>query len=178
MKISEVVKLDEAVRRRYLPIYYFAYGMLTDPQYMGDVGARMVGRAVLGDYKLEMFLHANVHPSPGDQVIGTLWQINKQMLSALDRTEGYPDYYIRRELPVWCDATDKKYKATVYVMTDDSREDSQGRQPSPRYIEMIARGYDHAGIPLDQLEHAVEESRRNSTHGRSDHNDPANEWLE
>jgi gamma-glutamylcyclotransferase (GGCT)/AIG2-like uncharacterized protein YtfP len=178
MKISEVVKLEEAVRRRHLPIYYFAYGMLTDPQYMGDVGARMVGRAVLEGYELEMFLHANVHPNPGNQVIGTLWQINKSMLASLDRTEGYPDYYIRREVPVWCDATDKRYKATVYVMTKGSRDDSIGRQPSPRYIEMIARGYHHAGIPLNQLEHAVEESKRNSTHSRSYNDDPANEWLE
>jgi gamma-glutamylcyclotransferase (GGCT)/AIG2-like uncharacterized protein YtfP len=175
MKISE---LTEAVRRRHLPIYYFAYGMLTDPQYMGDVGARMVGRAVLSDYELEMFLHANVHPSSGNQVIGTLWQISKRMLSDLDRTEGYPDYYIRREVPVWCDATDKKYKATVYIMTKDSRERSAGREPSPRYVQMIANGYQHAGIPLQQLERAVEVGKSKSTQPPSTNNDPENEWLE
>jgi gamma-glutamylcyclotransferase (GGCT)/AIG2-like uncharacterized protein YtfP len=178
MKISEVVKLDEAVRRRELPIYYFAYGMLTDPQYMKDVGARMVGRAVLQGYGLEMYLHANVHPEAGDRVIGTLWQINRGMLADLDRTEGYPDYYIRKEVPVYSDATDRQYRATVYVMTKDSREHSQGRQPSPRYIEMIARGYHHAGIPLSQLEHAITANKAQAKSQQSQHDDPESEWLE
>jgi gamma-glutamylcyclotransferase (GGCT)/AIG2-like uncharacterized protein YtfP len=151
--------------------------MLTDPQYMKDVGARMVGRAVLQGYELEMYLHANVHPGSG-QVIGTLWQINKQMLAELDRTEGYPDYYIRREVPVYCDATDRQYRATVYVMTKDSREHSQGRQPSPRYIQMIANGYHHAGIPLAQLERAVATNKAQATAPQSHNDDPESEWLE
>jgi gamma-glutamylcyclotransferase (GGCT)/AIG2-like uncharacterized protein YtfP len=173
----KIVELTEAVKRRHLPIYYFAYGMLTDPQYMKDVGARMVGRGVLDGYTLEMFLHANVHPGQG-RVIGTLWQINQKMLADLDMTEGYPDYYIRKIVPVYCDATDKKYKATVYIMTPQSREGSIGRQPSERYVQMIARGYSHAGIPLSQLEHAVEACRKQSHGGQNTNNDPENEWLE
>jgi gamma-glutamylcyclotransferase (GGCT)/AIG2-like uncharacterized protein YtfP len=151
--------------------------MLTDPDHMRGVGARMVGRSVLDGYQLEMFLHANVHPQGGSKVIGTLWQINEEMLRNLDTTEGYPDYYTRKIVPVYCDATDKQYKAVVYVMTPDSREHSQGRQPSERYIEMIARGYHHAGIPLSQLKTAVEICAKNASSGKSMDDDPENEWL-
>jgi hypothetical protein len=100
------------------------------------------------------------------------------MLADLDRTEGYPDYYTRKIVPVYCDATDKSYRAVVYVMTDDSREYSQGRQPSPRYIEMIARGYEHAGIPQSQLQRAVTACRAQATGPQSAHDDPESEWLE
>jgi gamma-glutamylcyclotransferase (GGCT)/AIG2-like uncharacterized protein YtfP len=174
MKISEV--LNEEGRRRNLSIYYFAYGMLTDPEYMGKVDARMVGRATLDGYTLELFLHANVHKGSGS-VTGTLWQIDSAMLADLDRTEGYPDYYTRKIVPVYCDATDREYRAVIYVMTPDSREDSAGRVPSPRYIQMIANGYQHAGISLNQLVKAVESNKKNATHTQSSHDDPENEWL-
>lgn len=132
------------------PVYYFAYGMLTDPEIMQDID--MVGKAVLNGYAFEFAQFANVKPNPGSRVYGTLWIIDRQILQDLDRIEGYPDFYTRKQLPVTSQG--KSYTAEVYTMTDDSRADLQGNPPSSHYLQKLARGYSHAGLPTAQIERA------------------------
>jgi gamma-glutamylcyclotransferase (GGCT)/AIG2-like uncharacterized protein YtfP/GNAT superfamily N-acetyltransferase len=134
-----------------VPIYYFAYGMLTDPKIMK--GADFVGTAVLKNFEYEMFQYANVYPQPGSQVVGVLWSLDRRMLSQLDRTEGYPDLYDRKTVPVYVDGN--KVVAELYTMTPETREHLEGTKPRKTYVARIARGYQAAGVPMSQLVNSI-----------------------
>ena len=154
------MKIDEIMvegRNGDVPIYYFAYGMLTDPELMQNID--LVGVGELKNFEFEMYAYANVHATPGATVLGCLWSIDRQVLSQLDRTEGYPSLYDRRTVPVVCNG--QRYAAEVYVMTPETREWMQAEEPSKGYIDRIVRGYHNAGIPLEQLEQALRTTHEN-----------------
>ena len=120
MRLTELLApLTEAGAK---PIYYFAYGMLTDPNNMES--ANLVGVATLPNYTFEMLQFANVVATPGSKVYGCLWEIDRDLLAQLDRTEGYPIFYDRKTVPVLCNGT--RYEAELYTMTPASREDLLG----------------------------------------------------
>jgi gamma-glutamylcyclotransferase (GGCT)/AIG2-like uncharacterized protein YtfP len=152
MRIAEIISGID----RPKPIYYFSYGMLCDPDNMNHRGSQMIGRATLPNYKLELLSHANIVPAPG-KMYGTLWAINSKILEQLDMVEGYPDYYTRITKEVECN--NKQYSAQIYVMTQSSRNYSLDRVPAIRYLNLIERGYQHAGIPLEQLDRAISDAR-------------------
>lgn len=133
------------------PIYYFAYGMLTDPGIMK--GIKLVGRAELKNFEYKMYLYANVEPKPGSVVYGSLWEIDRDYLSYLDHIEGYPTLYDRRTYPVFVDG--ERYVAEIYVMTPKTLQYVKGTFPDDGYIESIEDGYQNAGIPLEQLDDAL-----------------------
>jgi gamma-glutamylcyclotransferase (GGCT)/AIG2-like uncharacterized protein YtfP len=135
-------------------IYYFAYGMLTDPNLMP--GAEFLGKAILKNFKFEMFTYANVFPEAGSSVQGSLWSIDRQLLKSLDETEGYPYLYDRKKVPVFFN--NKRYEADVYFMTPETRKQLAGTKPSKSYIKRIVRGYDNANIDQSQLTDAVNSS--------------------
>jgi gamma-glutamylcyclotransferase (GGCT)/AIG2-like uncharacterized protein YtfP len=133
------------------PIYYFAYGMLTDPRIMP--GAEFIGPAVLKNHLLEFRGYANVRPGPG-KVVGALWNIDRRLLAELDQAEGYPRLYDRKTFPVICQG--ERYEAMVYTMTPESRDRLDNRKPSRGYIDRLVKGYNHADIPLTQISQALE----------------------
>jgi gamma-glutamylcyclotransferase (GGCT)/AIG2-like uncharacterized protein YtfP len=133
------------------PTYYFAYGMLTDPELMK--GAELVGVGELRHHTFEFAGFANVAPSIGNKVLGALWIIDRTMLGELDDVEGYPHFYDRKTLPVYVDGA--KYAAHVYIMRPDSREMLDNAKVKQNYITRIVNGYAHAGIPLNQVRNAL-----------------------
>lgn len=133
------------------PTYYFAYGMLTDPEIMA--GLELVGVAKLPNFRYEMFAYANVIPEPGSAVYGCLWKVNRKVIADLDKIEGYPQLYDRKVVPAYVDG--QKYPAEVYTMTPASREQLADTTPRQSYIDKIVRGYNHAGVPLDQVKQAL-----------------------
>lgn len=134
-------------------IYYFAYGMLTDPDYIG--AADFIGPAELRGFKFKLYRYANVEASPGSTVVGTLWRIDQALLDELDIVEGYPSLYNRKSVPVY--SSGKMYKAQVYTMTLDTRQRLKNTYPTEHYIQTIVKGYKHAGLNLDQLYNSLEE---------------------
>ena len=150
MLIHEIMESGEA------PIHYFAYGMLCDPDVMTE--AELIGMAELPNFEYELLQFANVFPTPGSKVYGTLWNITRKFLSELDMIEGYPQFYDRKTVPVMVNG--KRYEAAVYTMTPESRELLQGTHPSQRYINKIVKGYRHAGVPLGQLRAALQDTHR------------------
>jgi gamma-glutamylcyclotransferase (GGCT)/AIG2-like uncharacterized protein YtfP len=129
-------------------IYYFAYGMLTDPNIIGD--AKFVDRAVLPNWQFELLRFANVIPSHGDKVHGVIWAIDQEQLGHLDIIEGYPTLYSRKKLPIF-DSKNTRYTAEVYMMTKNTRDRLINTSPSEPYLQSVERGYRSAQIPLDQI---------------------------
>lgn len=140
--------LDES---KQAPIYYFAYGMLTDPDYLP--GAELMGVAELRNFKFTMYAYANVEPETGSKVYGTLWKVDRNLLSALDQIEAYPELYDRRTYPVYLDG--EKYPAEVYLMTPGTLKYIQHTTPKQQYINTILKGYNNAGVPTSQLYDAL-----------------------
>ena len=136
------------------PIYYFAYGMLTDPKVMQ--GADFVGMAELKNFEFEMFAYANVRPEPGSVVYGVLWSINREMLSQLDITEDYPRLYDRKTVPVFVDG--QRVEEFVYTMTPQTRDQLKDTYPRRSYIMRLARGYQAGGVPISQLQTSLSET--------------------
>ena len=66
--------------------YYFAYGMLTDPNIMQD--AQFMGKATLKNFAFEFAVYANLIPESMSTVEGVLWAITRKKLAELDRVEG------------------------------------------------------------------------------------------
>ena len=149
MKIKEFITESGEVLTKY-----FAYGMLCDPEIMK--GAELIGKAMLPNFEYELLQFANVFATPGAKVYGTLWNISRKFLSELDMIEGYPQFYDRKTVPVTVKG--QRYEAAVYTMTPESRDSLQGTHPSQRYINKIVRGYKHAGIPLEQLRNALQDT--------------------
>ena len=133
--------------------YYFAYGMLTDPDIMGDIP--MVGSAVLEGYAFELLAYANLIPAAGARTHGVLWEADDDIMEQLDRVEGYPTFYTRKLVPVVAD-NGEQYTAEVYIMTKQSRRRLEGTAPSADYVDRLINGYKHAGLPLQQLRDALE----------------------
>ena len=133
------------------PIYYFAYGMLTDPANMPD--AELIGAAVLPNFKFEMLAYANVLNEPGAKVQGTLWQLDRAFLGQLDKIEECPWLYNRKTVPVYHNG--KKYIAELYTMTPAARFKLKGSMPDKGYVRSIVDGYRNAGVPLKQIGDAI-----------------------
>lgn len=165
MKIQEILESQEYPET---PVYYLAYGMLTDPEIMR--GLKLVGVGELRNFELKMYSWANVETSPGKSVYGCLWEIDRRVISELDKAEGYPSLYDRRTYPVYLDG--KKYAAEVYVMTPQTVEEHQETSPSQRYVNRIVRGYKNAGVPLSQLSRALKVSGVRQR-AQKIHNDPS-----
>lgn len=133
------------------PIYYFAYGMLTDPRLMSD--AELVGTARLPNHSLEFRGYANVIPSR-DSVPGVLWSVDRKKLHDLDQAEGYPSLYDRKTVPVLADG--QRYEAMIYTMTPATKQHLKNRKPSRSYVMRLVKGYNAAGIPLSKITQAIE----------------------
>ena len=136
------------------PIYYFAYGMLTDRDHMP--GARAVGAARLANHRFEFLQFADVTPDPGSEVWGALWIIPRELLSELDRVEGYPHMYGRQQLPVY--HRGRRIEAWVYRMTPDTREYTARATPGAGYVATLRRGYSDFGLPGSQIDSALEDA--------------------
>lgn len=132
------------------PIYYFAYGMLTNPAQME--GAEFVGAATLPNFAFEFRGYANVYPQRG-AVLGVLWKVSREWLAHLDRVEGYPSLYDRKTVPVYSGG--HRYEANLYTMTPATREQLEDRKPSRSYLMRLVKGYNNADLPLQQISRAM-----------------------
>ena len=148
------MKYSDLIESREYPepdLFYFAYGMLTDPKLMP--GATFLGKAELNNFSFEMLAYANVIPVKSKTVYGCLWAIDRKLLKELDYTEGYPFLYDRKTVPVFYN--NKRYSAEIYTMTPETRKQMNGSSPSSKYVSKIVAGYNNAKIDLKQLADAI-----------------------
>lgn len=140
---------------------YIAYGSnLNLPQMAFRCPtAKVVGTSEIRDYELlfrgsRQSAVATVEPSKGGSVPVLLWTLKDKDLQALDRYEGYPNFYRKEILEV--ELKGKTVPAMVYIMNDGHPLGS----PSDYYLNTIMEGYQSAGFDTEILEDAVEKSIR------------------
>jgi hypothetical protein len=147
--------------------YYLAYGSNLNVRQMmiRCPSARMIGTATIEDYRL-MFKgsktgsYLTIEPEEGCSVPVGVWEVSEADELALDRYEGFPAFYYKKELelPITGIRTGKvrRRKAFVYIM----HEDRLLGVPSNMYMRICMEGYMDFGFNYDTLWEAYEYSRQ------------------
>ena len=147
--------------------YYLAYGSNLNVRQMmiRCPSARMIGTATIEDYRL-MFKgsktgsYLTIEPEEGCSVPVGVWEVSEADELALDRYEGFPTFYYKKELelPITGIRTGKvrRRKAFVYIM----HEDRLLGVPSNMYMRICMEGYMDFGFNYDILWEAYEYSRQ------------------
>lgn len=138
--------------------YYVAYGSNLNKKQMHRrcKDAREVGTAMLENYRLlfkrsKTGSYLTVEESRGSRVPVAVWSVSAKDEEQLDRYEGYPDFYYKKELvlPVKRFETGQveQLKTFIYIM----HEERLIGAPSARYMQTCHEGYDDFGFDHDIL---------------------------
>ena len=131
---------------------YAAYGSNMNLAQMADrcSAAKVLDIGYLKDYELVFrggwnIAVATIEKKKGGRVPVVLWTIEPTDEAALDRYEGYPFLYRKETIDVQTDGG--AIQAMVYVMNEGRTAGS----PSRYYLDIIAQGYEEAGLPKEAL---------------------------
>lgn len=146
---------------------YLAYGSNLNKEQMRwrCPEARVVGTAVIEGYGL-LFkgsltgAYLTIEQMEGGKVPVAVWSVTERDEAALDRYEGYPRFYYRKEiiLPITGIKSGKtcRRKAFVYIM----HEDHLAGIPTPAYVQTCLEGYRDFGFDEKYIYAAIDRSRK------------------
>lgn len=143
---------------------YFAYGMNLNPYYMR--GAKKLGAAALHDWVLKFHRFCDIQPSPGDVVLGGLWEIDEGMLYSLDGREGFPNLYLR--FTEFVEFGNEVVPAIIYSMPPGKAFFS----PDEYYIQDVKEGYLFFGLEESFLVDALDLETRKDSERRNIQREP------
>ena len=147
--------------------YYIAYGSNLSVEQMAHrcPDARVVGKAELTDWRLVFKVHADIVPSKGSAVPVLVWEISERDEKNLDLYEGYPRYYVKKELRITMTDLDGKnpqgISAMVYVMAEGH---DYLQIPMKGYYDVLVKGYEQFGFDPALLKAALEEAKEAMKH--------------
>ncbi|XP_029445227.1 gamma-glutamylcyclotransferase [Rhinatrema bivittatum] len=154
--------------------FYFAYGsnLLRERIQLRNEAPDFCSTACLQDFKLAFGspqgqtsscwqgCSATIVPSPGDEVWGVVWQMNKNCLSTLDKQEGVEcGLYVPIEIIV------RTQKGQELACRSYEMKDTVCGLPSPQYKRVICMGAKQNCLPTEyqkQLE-AIETNEYTGT---------------
>lgn len=124
--------------------------------------ARAIGTAELRNYELlfkgsKTVSYLTIEIKHGGKVPVAVWEVDENDIKALDRYEGYPSFYYKKELSVNVrlnDETKERQSAFVYIM----HENRQIGIPSQDYVDTCRDGYKDFGFNEKFLDAAIERS--------------------
>lgn len=149
--------------------YYIAYGSnLNIPQMrMRCPGARIIGTSVIEDYQLlfkgsKTGSYLTIEPMEGAKVPVVIWEVTETDEKALDRYEGYPNFYYKKEMNMDIKGIRtgkvRRRDAFVYIM----HEEREIGIPSWYYVNTCLDGYRAFGFDEKYLFDAIRISRRDT----------------
>ena len=141
---------------------YAAYGSNLNIEQMDYrcPAAKICGKGIIKDYRL-LFkgmtdsAYLTIEPSQGKKVPVLVWEIGPEDEKALDRYEGHPNFYYKKDIPVKLE-TGEMVTAMVYIMTDKIKDRTDLNLPSRMYWEIVLGGYQSAGFDPDFLGEAFD----------------------
>ncbi|MDD3284670.1 MAG: gamma-glutamylcyclotransferase [Patescibacteria group bacterium] len=136
-------------------IYYFAYGSNMNLDIMksrcGEENFVAFNNSVLNNYVFYFYGrgYANIRESKeiNNNVYGVLYKVNNSCMKNLDRSEGYPNLYQRREVKIKNDFG--IFSAQVYIVENDDTKSN----PSDSYYESIIIGAKQFSLPENHIEY-------------------------
>ena len=121
-------------------ILYFAYGSNMNPMRMARrcPGSKVVGSAILRNYRITERLYADIDFQEGSSVSGVLYLITERHLRTLDACEGYPKIYRR----IWLEVEygGETYLAVTYEMSIETKAARDGKPYSEDYRALCSEG--------------------------------------
>ena len=147
--------------------YYIAYGSNLNVYQMRYrcPNARIIGTAVMPNYELlfkgsKTGSYLTIEPKDGSSVPVAVWETTAEDEFALDRYEGYPAFYYKKELvlPIKGIKTGKVRNRKVYVYI--MHEERPIGIPSKSYVRTCIEGYHNFGFDIDVIKKAYERSRK------------------
>ncbi|HEL0778946.1 TPA: gamma-glutamylcyclotransferase [Streptococcus equi subsp. zooepidemicus] len=143
--------------------YYVAYGSNLNVAQMRwrCPDARALGTATIEDYRLlfkgsKTGSYLTIEAQEGAQVPVAVWEVSDEDEKRLDRYEGFPTFYYKKELELTFigikTGKKRKRKCFVYIM----HEDRPIGVPSRSYVETCIEGYRDFGFNLKYLKDAYE----------------------
>ena len=120
--------------------------------------ARLVGTGVVKDHELQFkgrkdSAFATLAPSEGSAVPVAVWELQPRDEKALDRYEGFPNYYFKQDIPVEM-KNGETINGMVYIM--NLRQDFG--IPSPGYVQTVSEGYPNCRLDTSVLKNAIRQS--------------------
>ena len=102
MRDTTTVSEREKVRLKMADKYYIAYGsnLSIEQMKVRTPDAVIVGTGLLKDWRLLFRQFATIKKCKGYSVPVLIWKISPQDEKNLDRYEGYPKFYIKRNLKI------------------------------------------------------------------------------
>ena len=149
--------------------YYIAYGSnLNIPQMrMRCPGASIIGTSVIEDYQLlfkgsKTGSYLTIEPMEGAEVPVVIWEVTETDEKALDRYEGYPNFYYKKEMTLDIKGIRtgkvRRRDAFAYIM----HEERELGIPSWYYVNTCLDGYRAFGFDEKYLFDAIRISRRDT----------------
>lgn len=140
---------------------YVAYGsnMNLDQMEYRCPNSKIIGNGIIYNYKLVFNIHADIIKSENAKTPVVVWDISDEDWPMLDIYEGYPEYYIRKNISVKLDEGENK-TAVVYVMNDKHKGICP---PTTRYFQSIVDGCVNNNIDTQYLFDAFKYACENET---------------
>lgn len=141
---------------------YIAYGSNMDEEQMKFrcPDSKIVGTGKIKNFRL-MFKgsfsgnYATIEPEKNFEVPVLIWKISAADEKKLDRYEGFPNFYYKKEIEV--ETSDgKKIFGTVYIM----HEERELGQPTEFYYNVLRDAYEKFNFDLKILEDALNFSKK------------------
>ncbi len=140
--------------------YYMAYGsnLSLDQMAVRCPDAKAVGTAILSGWRLLFKGCATVEPCEGRDTPVLVWEISERDERSLDRYEGFPGLYYKKELETGVfplgGGEPVKRTAMVYIMDEKRR----CAAPSLYYYRILEEGYRNFHFPMCVLTQALKDS--------------------
>nr|DAS34321.1 MAG TPA: hypothetical protein [Caudoviricetes sp.] len=161
--------MDTIMEKRY----YIAYGSNLNIRQMRMrcPGARIMGTSEIEDYELlfkgsQTGAYLTIEEKEGSKVPVAVWSVTEADEAALDRYEGFPAFYYKKELtlPIKGIKSGKvrKRKCFVYIM----HEDRKIGVPSLAYVSTCLEGYISFGFDEHYLAEAQIKAEEEAGHER------------
>ncbi len=142
--------------------YYLAYGSNLNVRQMRFrcPTALVVGKGVIKDYRLlfkgsKTGSYLTIEKAKGYEVPVAVWKVDEACEESLDRYEGYPSFYYKKEIEIDFKSIKKGLprhsKAFVYIM----HEERELGIPSRGYVEACLEGYRTFGFNPILIEEAI-----------------------
>lgn len=147
--------------------YYIAYGSNLNVKQMAwrCPKAKAIGTAVIKDYELlfkgsKSGSYLTIEPKIGASVPVAIWETTEEDEKALDRYEGYPNFYYKKTMTLEVKKLGKEETETVNAYVYIMHEDRALGVPSLSYVSTCVEGYKEYGFDVTTLIKALNKSRR------------------
>lgn len=143
--------------------YYLAYGSNLNKKQMSErcTTATVIGCSTLLDYYL-LFKkscsgsYLTVEKQEGSIVPLGVWKVSKEEEALLDRREGCPTWYYKKEIDVVLKETGKTIHGFIYIL----HETQPCGIPEENYVNRCRKGYEDFGFDEAILDKAVDDSKK------------------